>query len=228
MSTMSKSPVVAGAMVALALGIGQAHAAPAAEPDPRWVPWLGCWQLVWDTADDQSLTAARLSRDADPFDRDGGQQPDPVGSARSAEDLTVCVTPSEAGGVTMTTRAGGVILVEDTVIADGVRHVMTPPECGGWQRAAWSIAGDRVFARAEIACGEQPVRRVSGLTMLAAGGTWLDIQVADIEGDESVRVRRYRRARRPGTRGSRAGAARTRRARDVPVRRAALHGAGRP
>ena len=188
MSTMSKIPVVAGAMVALALGIGQAHAAQAAAPDPRWVPWLGCWQLVRDTADEEALKAARPSRN-------GGQQPAPGGSARSADDLTVCVTPREAGGITMTTRAGGAILFEDTIIADGARHVMTQPACGGWQRAAWSIAGDRVFARAEVACGEQPVRRVSGLTMMAAGGTWLDIQVADIEGDERVRVRRYRRAR---------------------------------
>ena len=194
-TTMSKIPVVAGAMVALALGSGQARAAQAAEPDPRWVPWLGCWQLVRDTEADQALTAARPSRDADLFDRDGGQQPAPVGSARSADDLTVCVTPSEAGGVTMTTRAGGAILVEDTVIADGVRHVMTQPACGGWQRAEWAIAGDRLFTRAEIACGEQPVRRVSGLMMMAVGGTWLDIQVADIEGYESVRVRQHRRAR---------------------------------
>jgi hypothetical protein len=63
----------------------------------------------------------------------------------------------------------------------------------GWQSAEWSRDGRRLFASAELACLNQPPRKVSGLAMMTEGTTWLDAQVIDVAGRESIRVRRYRR-----------------------------------
>lgn len=184
--------IAAYAALALALGGTPAFAgggaAQAVNPDARWVPWLGCWQLLQDNQDD------RADFDAEDFVRDRTRPARPAGTVESVADLTVCVTPSGRDGVAMTTRSDGAVLFEDSVVADGARHALTGEACRGWQRAEWSVDGDRLYAEAEIACGAQPVRHVSGLTMMAAGGTWLDIQVVTIEGSDSTRVRRYRRA----------------------------------
>jgi len=209
MRTMSIVRIAACAAIALPLGIDSAHAGqssglapavglaaggaqPAQGPDPRWVPWLGCWQLLQDSQ--RSEDDADPGFDAGALEQGRARPPRASGSVQSVQDLSVCVTPDGADGVTMTTRSGGVTLFEDTVFADGARRALTDAECRGSQRAEWSLDGDRLFAEAEIACGAQPVRTVSGLTMMAAGGTWLDIQAVEIEGYESVRVRRYRRA----------------------------------
>jgi hypothetical protein len=167
---MNKNPIVrvlACAVVVSLAGTGLARAQQAARNvDERWLPWLGCWELLQD-GDTVSL---------------------------QADELRVCVEPAPEGGVTMTTRSGDTAAFAQTIVADGFDRPVGDPACVGTERAEWSLDGTRLFAHAELACGAQPLRRVSGLTVMAAGGTWLDVQAVEIEGQESVRVRRYRRA----------------------------------
>ena len=45
-----------------------------------------------------------------------------------------------------------------------------------------------------MTCGTQSPRKVSGLSMMIAGPTWIDIQMIEADGQKNIRVRRYRRA----------------------------------
>ena len=151
-----------------------AAAAPQAQDttlgDARWVPWLGCWQLVQD--DRGSLAAAVATPD----------------------DVVVCVLPASGNrGVSMTTYVGGQSVLQQTVVADGVRHPVSEPECSGSQTSEWSLSGQRLLTRADITCTGQPARTVSAITLMAAGPTWVDIQAVGTGQDAPVRVRHYRR-----------------------------------
>ena len=151
-----------------------AAAAPQAQDttlgDARWVPWLGCWQLVQD--DRGSLAAA----------------------AATPDDVVVCVLPASGNrGVSMTTYGGGQSVLQQTVVADGVRHPVSEPECSGSQTSEWSLSGQRLLTRADITCIGQPARTVSAITLMAAGPTWVDIQAVGTGQDAPVRVRHYRR-----------------------------------
>jgi hypothetical protein len=46
---------------------------------------------------------------------------------------------------------------------------------------------------AEMQCQDQPRRSVTGITLIADGPAWLDIQALDVGGDQLLRVRRYQR-----------------------------------
>ena len=144
--------------------------------DPRWLPWLGCWQLIAEGV------------------RDGDAEPQSTRGHVVPGDMRVCVVPADgATAVRMSTLSGSQMLLEETVIADGTDRPVNDANCRGSKRAEWSRDGQRLFTQAELACQSQPVRQLSGISLLAPGGMWLDIQFVDSPGNETVRVRRYRR-----------------------------------
>jgi hypothetical protein len=143
-------------------------AAPAAaqQLDARWTPWLGCWQL-------------------------------------SGQEVRVCVSPmDDQRGVSVRTYVdnGGsessTPVLEQTFVADGARHAIAETECRGFQSAEWSATGERLFARAEVTCGDGQARAVSGLSTITGRGVWIDVQGIEIAGRENIRVRRYDRVGR--------------------------------
>lgn len=147
--------------------------------DPRWVPWLGCWELS-----EQGV------RDPDEPVREGQGQPSVADTARPR----VCVTPVPPNGAAFVTTVGTEKAFDQVVTADGLDHTVDDGECRGTQSAEWSADGLRLFARAKVTCaGDSTPRGVTGLALLAPDGTWLDIQAVDVGGRENVRVRRYRR-----------------------------------
>jgi hypothetical protein len=149
--------------------------------DARWTPWLGCWQLV-----DES------QRDANPGATDVLAAP---AARRSTSGVSVCVTPaSEPAGISLKTLVGSQSALEQTIVADGANHPITDADCRGTQQAEWSRTGARLLAHAQLVCGDQMPRNVSGLAMIAGSGIWVDVQVVETGGRESIRVRRYRRA----------------------------------
>ena len=148
--------------------------------DPKWNAWLGCWELVVESA------------------RDGAARPNPsrrtLPSSRDTERPQICVEPS-GSGVTLTTRVANETPIQQTIIADGVDHPIADAECRGTQRAEWSRDGRKLYSRADLACSsDKGNRRVSGFSILGANGTWTDIQAVDVSGQQTVRVRSYRRA----------------------------------
>jgi hypothetical protein len=155
-----------------------AETASAQAPDARWAPWLGCWQMI-----DERVSEER-SLDADkPLDE----------RRRRPSDVEVCVTRApEPAGAIMTTRVAGEAALEQSVMADGVSHPLVQSDCRGIQSATWSRDGRRLFASAELTCGEDR-RKVSGLSMLEDPLTWLDIQSIEVGDRTEVRLRRYTR-----------------------------------
>ena len=139
--------------------------------DARWSPWLGCWQL-WEEQLDPSAEASE--------------------AAALLERTLVCVRPAPDGnGVNLTARAGERVLVDRTLVADGARRDVKEADCAGWERSEWSADGRRLFTQAEIQCSDQPVRRVTGVSLLSSPATWADIQVVEVGGRQLVEVRRY-------------------------------------
>jgi hypothetical protein len=108
-------------------------------------------------------------------------------------DARVCVSTAGEHGVTFATTVDGQTVLEETLVADGIDRQVTDAECRGTQRAEWSFDGRRLFARADLICGGQEPRRISGLAMIAPDGTWLDVQSSRVDSRENLRVRRYRR-----------------------------------
>ena len=147
--------------------------AEAQQVDSRWAPWLGCWQLVDENVRETGPAAGRQAK---------------------TEGTRVCVVPTDkAAGVTLSTRIEDQQVLEQTIEADGEQHPIHEADCRGWQRAEWSRTGERLFARAELACTDEAPRTVSGLAMMT-GSTWIDVQAIEIAGREHIRVRRYRKA----------------------------------
>lgn len=154
----------------------QAHPSSAA----RWTAWHGCWQVAEESVEDTAQLLGLM-----------GMSPT---RATASPGAIVCVTPSGNGGATITTLVNDRPVLTETMVPDGTARPLTDADCRGSQKAEWSTLGARVFARAEITCGNQPSRTVYGLSAMVAGPMWLDIQMIESEGRKSVRVRRYRRA----------------------------------
>lgn len=148
------------------------------EVDSRWVPWLGCWELV----DDQRREP--LVGEADPT---------------KGEDVPVrglvCLHPAPDGnGVTVTSMADGEAFLEETLIADGEKNPSAKGECSGWQQTEWSADGYRLFSSAELTCEDNRKLTVSGLTMMVPRSTWVDVQIVESSAGRAVVIRRYRPA----------------------------------
>jgi uncharacterized membrane protein YgcG len=146
--------------------------------DSRWVPWLGCWELVDDDRRDP------LVGEADPTQ---GQDVPVRGF--------VCLNPAPDGnGVTVTTNADGETILEETLIADGQKNPSAKGKCSGWQETEWSEDGYRLFTNAELTCEENRHLTISGLTMMVPRSTWVDIQIVESTAGRAVVIRRYRPA----------------------------------
>ena len=144
--------------------------AAAGDLDSRWLPWMGCWQL----AEEQVA-------------RDTGQ------GAEFPERTVVCIAPADGGaGAQLEARGDGEVLMQRALVAGGMRHEVTEGDCGGWERRDWSADGRRLFTRAEIRCGTDPPRRMSGVSLLLNRSTWVDIQGITIEDRRHLEIRRYR------------------------------------
>lgn len=159
----------------------QDAAGQSARTDPRWQPWLGCWELSQESIDDPQAPS--------PLE---GPPPRTVPDPSTA--IRVCVTPEGAtSGVRINTEVEGRPMVEERLVADGTEQQVEETHCRGWRRAEWSLDGLRLFSRAEITCAGEPAHSVSHLATIV-GGTWVDVQGITREARQGVRVRRYRRA----------------------------------
>lgn len=162
-----------------ALALVPATATAQNSSNSRWSTWLGCWELVVDRSDE---------------DEPAGPQPGEPSSKPGSPALPQVCVRQAPGGATFTTTAANQSTLEHTVIPDGADHPIVQQDCRGTQRSEWSRDGLMLFTRATLTCADgQETRRVSGLSRVGPG-SWVDIQSVDVDGQESIRVRRYRRA----------------------------------
>lgn len=160
------------ALLLAALFAGQA------DVDSRWIPWLGCWQLVENEHRDPLIGEA-----------------DPTSGQAVPQRGMMCLTPSPDGaGVTVTTASGGEAFLEETLVADTAKNPSTKGSCNGWQTTEWSNDGFRLFTQAELTCEDDRKLEVSGLSMMTRRSTWVDIQIVESNAGRAVLIRRYRPA----------------------------------
>ena len=170
----------AATMVIFGVAVASAQSIPLTKStvDPRWTPWLGCWQVVDESVQEAPTLAEALVS---------------LGRARANAGALVCVTPAE-GGVTMTTLVNDEPVLTETIVADGTQRPLTESDCRGWHRSSWSTLGARLFADAEISCDTQAPRKVSGMALMMSGPLWIDVQMIESDGRKNLRVRRYHRS----------------------------------
>ena len=147
--------------------------------DPRWSPYVGCWQLRMENTSDgiADLVAAAMR-----------QAP----SNQKAGDVMICITPSEQPQAVMQqTVLDGDSVLDERVSTDGVAHAADDGTCKSTRRAEWSASGRQLFSRGTLSCAGQPERQITGLSMILPGPTWVDVQMSEVGGQRSVRVRRY-------------------------------------
>ncbi|MEZ5284565.1 MAG: hypothetical protein R2712_07120 [Vicinamibacterales bacterium] len=165
--------------VATLLSFPLASAAQTPPVDARWAPYLGCWQLggetAADTLDDAVAVAARQAR-----------------AELRRGDVLVCVTPSdEPGAVAQQTVLNGETVLDEVVSANGESRTSEDAGCRATRQAEWSSTGRQLFTKGTVSCENQPERRLAGMSVVMPGPVWIDVQMADINGQRSVRVRRY-------------------------------------
>jgi hypothetical protein len=137
--------------------------------DSRWTPWTGCWQLTLES-----------------FDYD---------DERPESEIFVCLEPRANNmGVGVTTWADGSVVLSETLVADGTPYPLEESECEGWRSAEWSGDGERLFMHSELTCENDTARTVTGVSMIAPGSAWVDIQLVTSGYRKELIVRRYRRA----------------------------------
>lgn len=122
-----------------------------------------------------------------------------IGCWRSADTrapeqgVRVCVVPNGDASARIMTLADEQTIIDETFIADGTRHDVSESTCRGTRLTEWSADKTRLYSSADITCDGQGERHVSGLSLLAPNGRWIDIQVVTMGIRENVRVRRYQR-----------------------------------
>ena len=137
--------------------------------DARWLPWIGCWELLSDRVDQEET--------------------------KDATDSYVCLTPrADEPGIGLSTLVDDEVILEETLIADGNQRSVDSGGCNGWQTANWSSDNHRIFVRSELDCDGGVARSFSGISLLAGRGYWLDIQLIAADDQRELVVRRYRRA----------------------------------
>lgn len=166
MRKTSRSFLIASLSLAL-LALSWPAQASAAQAEPSWTGWLGCWELVQETEAGEELAVE-------------GQR-------------LVCLEPAETSTtVQMTTWVDDRVVLLQEVVADGRDHPVEEGGCVGTERARFSTDGQRILMSAELSCEGQPLR-TSGISLLPTSSSWADIQVSEVGDQRELLVRRYRR-----------------------------------
>jgi hypothetical protein len=155
----------------LVAALALAPCAAFADTDPRWLPWIGCWQSASEraVAPDARVCFVPTS--------DGHVQ-------------RIVVTPGDAAA---TSPAG------QPLIADGLEHPLVVPECTGLIRIDWSADGHRYFTSSDRSCIDEVATRTSGLALLRPGPALIEVEAVESSGRETVEVHRYRRVGVPSS-----------------------------
>jgi hypothetical protein len=156
---------VLGGLVVISLFLLGAGPARAQNMDPRWLPWVGCWEPV-----------------------------DSVGTAQN-EGPMICFRPVEGqSGIEMLAVQGSDITSHRMIQADGRAWQESQEGCSGTARAQFSRDGQRVFTVADLQCEGGVGRKTTGIMSLVRPNEWLDVKSLDVGGQSTPWVERYRLA----------------------------------
>jgi hypothetical protein len=135
--------------------------------DTRWLPWIGSWRLVSNTVNtiERALEEEYLLT---------------IGPGDSEESIIMKGYREET------------LLVEEKIIADGLRHPLSDDKCTGWYLYSWSETGKRLMFNSESNCPGDISRLISGMSIIDSAGDWLDIQLVQNGEGKAITIRRYR------------------------------------
>jgi hypothetical protein len=161
-----RSLLLAGALLLPALLAAPATAR-ADAPDPRWLPWLGCWQ---------------------PQAPEGADAPAPDAGAEAS---VVCVVP------TSTAEAVEVLTIRDGAVAERERLAVGETArdeegCSGSEQIEWSADGHRLYRSSDQQCTGGTQRHSDGMLAILPSGQWLSAQGVTVGASTIVRVLHYR------------------------------------
>jgi hypothetical protein len=134
--------------------------------DTRLLPWVGSWRLVSNK----------------------------VNSSESelVEEFLLTIGPdSNENSITMKGYRDETPLVEEVIIVDGLRHQLTDDKCTGWYQYSWSENGKRLLLNSESTCPGDPLRIISGMSIIDENGDWLDIQLLRNGKQKAINIRKY-------------------------------------
>lgn len=116
-----------------------------------------------------------------------------TGCWRAEGDMSgraLCIVPDGAG-IRMITTVGGAIESESRVIANGQPRAIDQEGCSGTETAIWSADRQRVFVNADLNCGNQVRRKLSGIFAMLGPSQWASIQSITSGGAERMHTVRY-------------------------------------
>ncbi|MBN2420523.1 MAG: hypothetical protein JXL81_14125 [Deltaproteobacteria bacterium] len=135
--------------------------------DARWLPWIGTWRLVSNKVN--------------------------TSESPSSEDYFLKIEPgSSNNSIIMKGNQGDKVLVEEELIADGLRHPLNDEKCSGYYNYSWSETGKRLLLKSESNCPGDPLRKISGMSIIDKNRDWIDIQLLLNNGEKAISIRRYR------------------------------------
>jgi WD40-like Beta Propeller Repeat len=166
-------------LISSVLFIGLASVAAAQTPTagPRWSAYAGCWEPV--VAEGQPL---------------------PSSTPR------VCVVPSSGVGADLISVVDKKVTDRMHIEADGAHHDVKQQGCAGWESAAWSSDGRRLYFNSDQKCDAvdaagRPItvdvvaaglqRKASGIFAVGSDGRWTNIVNVSSSGGHGLRVLRY-------------------------------------
>lgn len=103
---------------------------------------------------------------------------------------SLCIVP-DGEGVRMITLNAGKIETESRIVADGQPRAISQEGCSGNETALWSTDRQRVFINAEMNCGNNVTRKVSGMFAVLSSSQWVSVQTVTTAGNTSVHKVRY-------------------------------------
>src|SRR5688572_7277321 len=152
----------------------------ASAQDDRWTPWLGCWTRITEgVRQGTGVAQATALSPADPVET-------PVAAPRS------CIVRS-GDAVSVTITVPGEPPTVQTFLADGSPRQIDEGNCRGVEQRDWSQNGRRLFLKADVTCGAEPPRSVTGMGLITNRGEWLDIRSFRQNDIDLTTVTRYRR-----------------------------------
>ncbi|HUF75799.1 MAG TPA: hypothetical protein VMM35_05955, partial [Longimicrobiales bacterium] len=101
----------------------------------------------------------------------------------------LCFRPSGAG-VEMFNVVDGEVVSTEQIVADGSPRPVSADGCTGFESAALSEDGLRVFTRSEFTC-DGDVRAGSGVMSFIAPTQWIDVRSLEVQGEPVAWVQRY-------------------------------------
>jgi uncharacterized membrane protein YgcG len=144
---------------------------------PRWSAYAGCWQPVAE-----------------------------AGQTIPATNPRVCVVPSGGAGADLLSVVDNKITERTHVEGDGARHDVKRQGCEGWESAAWSSDGRRLYFNSNQKCDAVDAagrttsvdvvsagleRKASGIFAVGPTGQWTNIVNVSASGGHGLRVLRY-------------------------------------